>query len=140
MAVFIAIKKLGSLRPVDQMGIDAIAKLKEGEQVTVECKRARNGKQHRLYWALMNLIYGQQSRYATLEQMSNAIKCAVGYCDEIETKGGKVLVIPKSIAFHAMPQDQFAEFFDRVLELVTTKILPNVSDADLRAELELMVS
>lgn len=140
MANFVALKKLGSIRPVDQVGIDILAKLREGEQVMVEVKRARNGKQHRLYWALMNLIYSQQSRYATLEQLSNAIKCAVGYCDEIETKGGKVLVIPKSIAFHAMSQESFTEFFDRVIELVTTKILPNVSDADLRAELELMVS
>jgi hypothetical protein len=138
MSGFIAIKKLGNLRPVDQDGIDAISKLKEGEQVKVDVKRARNGKQHRLYFALINLIYGQQTRYATTEQLSNAIKCAVGYCDEIETKGGKVLVIPKSIAFHAMPQDQFTEFFDKVIALVIEKILPGVSDADLRAELEEM--
>lgn len=140
MSSFIAIKKLATLRPVDQSGVDRIAKLREGQQVEIQIKQARNGRQHRLYWAMIGLVYHQQSRYATQEQLSNAIKCAVGWCDEIELSSGKVMVTPRSISFSNMPQEQFSEFFDKVIELVVTKILPGVSDADLRAELEAMVS
>lgn len=140
MSSFIAIKKLATLRPVDQSGVDRIAKLREGQQVEIQIKQARNGRQHRLYWAMIGLVYHQQNRYATQEQLSNAIKCAVGWCDEIELSSGKVMVTPRSISFSNMPQEQFSEFFDKVIELVVTKILPGVSDADLRAELEAMVS
>jgi len=136
MEDFSAMKRFGGLRPIDQIGMDVLAKLPEGREVIVKAVMARNGKQHRLFWALVGLLYQQQTRYATSKQLSNAIKCAVGYCDEVETKSGKVLVIPHSMAYHAMSQASFNEFFDRVIDLVVTQILPGVSDAELRAELE----
>lgn len=136
--VFICVNRLGSLVPVDQHGRDAMAKVKIGSQVQVEVKRARNPKQHRLYWALINLIHGQQSRYTTHDQLSNALKCAVGWCDEIELKDGRIMAIPKSIAFANMKQAEFEQFFDAVIKLVITKILPGVKEADLRSELEEM--
>lgn len=135
----ICTNRLGVLAPVDQHGRDVLAKLKMGQQVQVEVKRARNGKQHRLYWGLIGLIFSQQSRYATQEQLSNVIKCAVGWCDEVPLKDGRVMVTPRSIAFANMAQDQFEEFFTKVIKLVITKILPGVTEADLRRELEQMV-
>jgi transposase len=136
---FICINRLGVLCPVDQQGRDAVAKLKMGQQVQVEVKRARNGKQHRLYWALIGLIHSQQSRYATQEQLSNVIKCAVGWCDEVELKDGRLMVTPRSIAFANAKQEEFEQFFTKVIQLVITKILPGVAEADLRRELEEMV-
>lgn len=139
MAKFIAISHLGTLRPVDEQGRAELSKLRQGQQVEIELKRARNPRQHRLYWGLVGLIFHQQSRYATQEQLSNALKCAVGFCDEVELMNGKTMVTPKSMSFANMKQDEFEPFFDKVIEVVITKILPGVSNADLRRELAEMV-
>jgi hypothetical protein len=139
MRSFIAICNLGTLRASDVQGRELLQKIKQGQQVEVVIKQARNGKQHRLYWALMGLIYPHQSRYATQEQLSNAIKCAVGWCDQIELAGGRIMAVPKSISFANMPQEEFGQFFDKVIELVLEKILPGVTSEDLRRELEEIV-
>lgn len=131
-------KHLGSLRPADQDATDELAKLKHGQEVRVEIKRMRNPRQHRIYWALISLIFDHQSRYATRDQLHQAIKVAVGYYDEIEGKHGRI-AIPKSISFGNMPQAAFEEFFDAVVRLVVTKILPGTTDTELRNELEVMI-
>lgn len=139
MDSFICKVHLGSLKPVDQAGLDILAKIGQGMDVVIAIKRARNSRQHRLYWALMSLIYPQQERYATVEQLSNAIKCAVGWCDEIPLKRHRVMAIPKSISFANMKQADFEEFFDKVINLVVTKILPGVEQQDLKDRLSDMV-
>lgn len=135
---FICVNRLGVLAPVDDQGRDAIAKVKMGKQVEVTIKRARNAKQHRLYWALIHLCHSQQSTYATQEDLSDAIKIAVGHCTSYPLLNGKIMMKPKSIAFANMAQDQFEQFFERVIHLVITRILPNVLETDLRRELEEM--
>lgn len=132
-------KHLGALRPADDTAKAELAKLKHGQTVRVEWKRLRNPRQHALYWALIGLVFEHQERYATRDQLHNAIKVAVGYCDEVEGRGGRTIAIPKSIAFGNMDQGAFEEFLNAVIRLVCTRILPNTDDADLRAELEAMV-
>lgn len=130
---------LGSLKPVDQAGLDALAKMRQGTQVLIAMKRARNPRHHRLYWALMALIHPQQELYTTVEQLSNAMKCAVGWCDKITLKDGTIMAIPKSISFANMAQAEFDQFFERIIQLVVTKILPGVDSQDLKNRLEEMI-
>ncbi len=135
----IAQNHLGTLRPVDDKGREYVGKLRHGQQVEIEIKRARNPRQFRLYWGLVGLIFPQQSRYTTQEQLSNALKCSVGWCDEITLRDGRIMAVPKSMSFSNMKQDEFEPFFDRVIEVVISKIIPGLKDDDLRRELELMV-
>lgn len=127
------------LIPADEKAEEELRKLKPGQQVLVEFKRARNPRQHRLYWALVGVVYEHQSRHATQEDVSDALKVAVGHYEEVGARGDKVIVRPKSISFANMPQDQFEQFFSKVVELVVAKIIPGTSDAELRAHLEEMV-
>lgn len=129
---------LGSLVPADAEAQAALAKLK-GKTVLVEIRQARNPRQHRLYWALMSLIHEHQERYATVEQLSNMVKCAVGWCDEIELKDGRVMATPKSISFANMKQADFDPFLNKVITLVCERILPGVQEEDLRRRIEEMV-
>lgn len=134
----ICIRDLGTLRPVDDRGRELLSKLKLGFQYQVEVKRPRNLQQLRLYWALMHLIFPQQSRYLNEEDLSDAIKCAVGHCEEMSLKDGRIAVRPLSIAFSKADQDKWESFFKAVIDLVTTKIIPGLDEGDLRRELELI--
>lgn len=141
MARFLAHKYLGSLRPVDVGGEDALRKIGQGELVTIEIKRPRNARFHRKYWALVTLVWenSDTDRYPSAEDLHSAIKIAAGLRTRIELPDGTVGFIPGSIAFHKMTQDDFSAFFDRVCDLVCKHFLPGVSNEELRAEIEALV-
>lgn len=133
---FLVQKHLGKLAPVDDIGAQYLAKIKQGETFLVEIKRARNPRQHRLYWALCGLVADNSDAYSDAEQVSFVFKIATGHTMPVQGHDGKVYWQPRSIAFHAMPQDEFQRFLDRCIDIVATRLLPKVTSEELRAELE----
>ena len=140
MARFLAQKHLGSLRPADSSGEDALRKIGNGEVVSIEVKRPRNVRHHRMFWALMTIVHENmdEARYPTVEDLVSAIKIAAGLRTRIVLPSGDVGFIPGSIAFHKMDQSQFSEFYDRVCDLIAKHFLPGVTSEQLRAEVETM--
>lgn len=135
MATFLAQVTLGNLRPVDDIGREWLAR-KHGKTVKVEVTEPRNAKQLRLYWALVGMIFPHQSRYATREDLSDALKKAVGYVEEFQCLDGTMITRVKSISYKAMDQSQFQIFMDRVMEVIVTLVIPGLQKSDLRRELE----
>lgn len=141
MTKFLAAKHLNSLRPVDEGGEDALRKIGHGEMVMIEVKRHRNIKHHRMFWALMTLVWEQMDteRYPTVEDLVAAVKISAGLRTRIELPNGEVGFIPGSIAFHKMSQDDFSAFYERVCDLLAKHFLPGVTSAQLREEVEIMI-
>jgi len=141
MARFLVAKQLGTLRPVDDAGTDALRKIGNGELVMIEMKRPRNVKHHRMFWALMTLVHENMDgdRYPTVEDLVAAIKIAAGLRTRIELPNGDVGFIPGSIAFSKMDQTAFDAFYDRTCDLIAKHFLPGVTSAELKREVSLMV-
>lgn len=141
MSRFLAMKHFNSLRPTDQAGEDALRKIGHGEVVTIEMKRPRNVKHHRMFWALMGIVHENidHERYPTVDDLVAAVKIAAGLRTRIQLPSGEVGFIPGSIAFHKMDQDEFSKFYDRVCDLIAKHFLPGVDKADLRREVEIMI-
>lgn len=114
--------------------------IKDGQTVYVEIRRARNPRQHALYWALIGKLFEHQEACPTRAQYSDKIKCAVGHCDVTDLGSGRLMMVPKSISFANMPQSEFEQFFAKVVELVTTKIWPHLTNEELRQEIDAMVN
>jgi len=143
MAVFLAAKKFKALYPVDDTGEEVVSRLGQGEIVTVEIKRPRNGRMHRLFWALASLTWEQidHAEYPTAEDLVTHLKIVTGHYDrcEIVFEGKHYPVLtPKSISFAAMDQTAFDAFFDRCCIWILANVLPGVTREDLRDELERM--
>jgi len=126
------------------MGEDVLRGTRRGEILEVEIRRVRNPQHHRLFFALMSLVWEQiddQERFPTIEDLVTEIKILTGHYTRrdmvVEGKRYPVLT-PKSISFAALDQTEFSAFFDRVCDWVVTDILPGVSRDDLREELEIM--
>lgn len=128
-------KKLGRLIAYDSVSIDLIDTLKEGAVVTARLTQARNIQHHRLWFALLQTVYSAQTLFTTLDEMHDAIKVATGYCEERKLIDGTTYWHPKSISFAKMDQTEFRAFFDRAVDIIITKILPNASQADLEARI-----
>ena len=131
---------LGKLVPVDDQALTYIRKLKDTETVRADVRRVRNPKQHRLWWALVTLIHGQQDEWPTIESLSKAILCAAGHGKVIKSKSGIQTLEAKSIAFGNLDQDQFDAILEKSIRVICERILPGVKSDDLRAEVLEMIS
>lgn len=126
------VMKDGRLHPADHLAAEDLRGLKNGETVRAQITRPRNAGHHRKFFALMKVVFDNQSRYPTLKHLVDAIKLAIGHCDERKVDG-KDIVVLRSISFAKLDQSGFEQFYDRVLDLVLTKILPHVARSDIEA-------
>jgi hypothetical protein len=120
-----------SLIPTDNMGYEQLATIANDELVKVTIVRPRNIRHHRLAFALLQLVFEAQDTYSTLDSMLDAIKLAVGHSTEILGLDGKPHVIPLSISFASLDQNAFKEFYEKMLNVILNKILPNTGRQDL---------
>ena len=145
MTTIMLAKKLRALYPVDEAGEDWLRRLAQGEIIEATVRRPRNMAFHRKFWALASLCWTQtndRARYPTVEALVTDLKIATGHCDRrtVVLDGAQMLVLtPRSISFAAMDDSEFAAFYDRVCDYVAVNVLPGVTRADLRAEIEQMI-
>ena len=79
----------------------------------------------------MNAVYPHQQQYATVQDLLLALKVATGHFDTGKTIDGIPFMVPKSISFAAMSQTNFEQWYDRVVDIITTRILPSVNRDEL---------
>lgn len=141
MTKFLAMRKLGALRPIDEAGIEALSHVGEGEIIQVSYSRPRSLKMHRMFWALMTIVWSNldHGRYPTVENLVAAVKISTGHRELIVLPGGAEVYVPKSISFAAMDQDEFNAFYNRVCDLIAAHWLPGVTSEELRAEVKIMI-
>ena len=113
-------RKGNSLEPVDDNGLDAILKYKEGQYVFVSLKTSRNYEFHKMYWAMMRFAYDNLPERASAikspEQLHMVLK------QELAKQGYKIagefimlkqpVFIPASTDFTSMSQEEFEEFYN----------------------------
>lgn len=132
-------KNLHSLEAIDEEGAAALRKLSHGDTVKVKITKPRNIKHHRLFWALVGIVFENQERYPSREALVAALKAATGHAELLPMPNGNMVYIPKSISFAAMDQTQFDKFFNDVCDVVCTKIIPNLKVEALKQEVMQMV-
>ena len=144
MVKLLVVKHLNSLRPVDEAGEEVMRSIGMGEIIEVDLRRRRNLKHHRLFFALMNLVWQNipdQDKYKTVEDLVTEVKIITGHYTRrdmvVEGKRYPILT-PNSISFAAMDQVAFDAFFQRVCDWIATDVLPGITQEDLRQELENM--
>ena len=108
--------------------------IKQGETVSVEVRQPRNVYHHRKFFALLNLVFENQEKYETVEQLLTIFKIGTGHYETMVMKNG-LAYIPKSISFAKMDQGEFEEFWDKCIKLITTRILPGVTKESLEREI-----
>lgn len=97
-----------SLKPVYNNDIEKIKKLKNGSFVMIEIKQARNPKQHRLLFALLQCVLAQQEKYKSIDDLLDDLKISLGYYTK-KIINNHVVIKPKSISFANMDNIEFTE-------------------------------
>jgi hypothetical protein len=130
MDIFLT-KTLSGLAASDEEAKQALKRWKVGETLKCSVRKPRSYKNHKHYFALLNLTSENQDRYTSFEHFRKAVQIAAGHVDELITLEGEVVLIPKSIAYDALDEMEFGKVFGETMT-VCAKIL---GDLDLR-ELE----
>jgi hypothetical protein len=119
------LRKLGgALVPAFDSDSEVIAKWRQGDIVIAEVRRPRNGKFHAKFFALLDTAFHAQDRFPTLDSLRFYVTVKSGYFDSIETKRG-VMIVPKSISFAAMGEDEFSELYDKAIDVLIKDVLPD---------------
>lgn len=122
------IKLQNALFPADSLSEERIASIKDGTAVKATITIPRNIKFHRLFFALLDVVYNGQSdpkQFPCIEALLYSLKRAMGYVVEFKGTSGAIEYLPCSIAFDKMDEVSFREFFDSAVDLILKNILPN---------------
>ena len=127
------------LVPVAEWERERLLEIPEGRDLTVKITRTRSARQHRLFWALMQLVVINHPYYVRAEQLVEWLKIRLGYVEEVMFHDGQMLTKVSSISFGTMGQDAFQKFFNMALDVVTNEVLAGTSRDELLKELEEML-
>ena len=136
---FLAIRTYNTLKAVDDRGRDVLSKIKPGKIVTVEVKQPRNIKELRFYFAMIDLLFQQQTWFTTPDDLDEEIRVAIGHCTTRKRPNGEILVRPKSLQFGKLDQYNWRTFLDAAIKLACEKIVPGLPESTLKSEVEEMI-
>ena len=103
--------------PSSDKSIDKMSKIKIGEPFLMDYKPKRNYEFHKKGFALLNLIFENQDKYDTFEELRTEMVLKAGWYREHITTKGKLIYIPKSMSFAEMDEIEFAEIYSKFIDI-----------------------
>lgn len=129
---------LDGFRPFNDAAQNQTNKIKLGDVVELKPTRVRNGKFHRLYFAILKLISENSEPHITPDMALYLAKVGAGLGEWIVTPAGKELFCPGSISFAKMDQQAFDDFVKASIPpLVTRFMRGSAPDAVVKEALEI---
>lgn len=102
-------------------------RFKKGDSVYVQFKNARSLPRQRLYWSLVRQVFKNNTHFGSENSLHKMLLLACGVTEPLFTVDGDIQLLPSSTAFEAMEEDEFRQYFDKAMEIITTKIMPGTS-------------
>jgi hypothetical protein len=125
---------LDGFRPFNDEAQAWTAKCELGQIVELKPTRVRNGKFHRLFFAILKLISENSDPHITPETTLYLAKVGAGCGEWISTPGGKDLFVPGSIAFGSMSEDDFQAFVKAAIPPLCIRFLHGAAADSIIAE------
>ncbi len=120
-------KTLKGWKPADEQSEKYWKKGKLGDYYQLEISKPRNGGYHRMYFAMLKIVFDNQEIYRSQNELLDAIKFGVGHVETRKKLTGEFYQKPASISFANMEQDKFEDFFNRSVNVVLEHILPGTT-------------
>jgi hypothetical protein len=108
-----------SLVPEMSFDLAALDGIAQGERVRVEIKQWRNSGRMRLYWKMLSYVREATECAPTSEALHSAIKLELGFGTPVRLRNGMTVLVPASISFEAMEEQEFVAFLDRAVEFLS---------------------
>lgn len=136
MAQMFLKRTLRGFEPADEAALNLMRKYKTGDIYKAEVKKPRSYQHHKLAFALLNLTFANQERYAGFEPFRKAVALAAGHFEELTTLDGEIIKLPGSLSYDALDQVEFEPVFANMMRVCADEFLGGIDQAVLRAEVE----
>jgi len=97
---------------------DSIRKFTAGARIKVQLHTGRSPSRLRFYWQMLGKLVAATDCAPNAEALHSVIKLDLGYATPVRLKNGMTVLVPGSIAFDRMTEEQFSEFLERAIEWV----------------------
>jgi len=140
----------GVLAPVDQAGIDYLAKFKLGAGVKVKATKHNNVAFHRKMFALLGVAFDAwepepvlhkgETITKNIEQFREDLTILAGFYDAAIGLDGSVRLTAKSWSFSNMDDEEKERLYNAIINVVLAKVLTNYTRDDLDNVIDQLLS
>lgn len=114
--------KLDGFTEVDQRAYAKframIEQLEIGELFTLSTWFPRNPKLHRLHFGVIKALFESQEQFEDADDLRKWLYVGAGYADFLPGPKGRMVAIPKSIAYDKIDDAEFSELHRRVVDFM----------------------
>lgn len=110
--IFLTKRQDGSFLPSFNQDQEKASKIKVGEHIQVNYRKARNPGHNAKYWKTLTIIAEHVEK--AKETIHSELKYVLGEYDVTEVDG-KTIIIPRSTSFENMDQNQFEDYYSRAV-------------------------
>ncbi|TXM69620.1 hypothetical protein [Methylobacterium sp. WL120] len=104
------------------------------KQIRASLAQVRSLPQLRLYWPWIRKVVDNSEHFTDERPLHNMLLTACGVVENYITIEGEMRLMPSSIAFDAMGDEEFTKYFERAQQIVSESILPGVDLKSLMTE------
>ena len=137
MTQVLLVKNNNALYAADEVAERYLSRIAQGEAVEVKVRKYRNLAFHRKFFALLNYAYDMweppevepekgwmkaMTPEKSFDRFRKDLIILAGYYEPHYRVNGEVRLEAKSIAFDKMDEDEFAELYSAVLDVILDKI------------------
>ncbi len=99
----------------------AVESLEIGETIGFEWKKPRSPKYHRLYFVMLHDLFDRQEQFPDADQLRAWLTVGAGYAEFVPGPRGRMVALPKSIAWSRMDDVEFAELVEATWRFLRTE-------------------
>jgi hypothetical protein len=118
----------GALFGADDEAVKLVRKVPHNGTVAVRfSSRSRSAKQNAMYWRVLERVVAATGNWRTPEELHIALKIATGHVEVVKLVDGRLVKVPKSIAFDALDQDEAQTFYDAAFRVICDEVMGGMS-------------
>jgi hypothetical protein len=128
------VKRIGdALVPAGNEATAAIRRLPQHTEIPIRVWRERSHEQNAMYWRALARVVEATGKWHTAEELHLALKVACGYVERVRLIDGRLVLVPGSIAFDRMNQEEAQLFYDAALRIVCDELMGGIEVEELLA-------
>lgn len=114
------LRKGTTLVPEFQYDAEMISELPEYDRIRVDLRTGRSPPKLRFYFQLLRKLIAATDCAPNTNALHAVIKLDLGHAEPVRLKNGMTVLVPASVAFDRMNEQDFSVFLEKAIEWIAT--------------------
>ena len=99
----------------------ALKRMEVGETLEFQWNEPRSPGYHRLFFAKLHALFDRQEQFADVDALRAWLTVGAGECDFVPGPKGRMVAMPRSIAWHRLDEVEFRELVRKIDEFLDSE-------------------